>query len=351
DCIAAEKKTVADTGYTAAELDEVTLKHGEAVKQNETLPKIDSRLKELSAHKADLEKQLASETEKLEAARNAELGAKAELSALKESLDSRFGDADSYAAGVSRLKAETEALAREKERSESEYSAAEKLKIEASAALGQARTELDGAEKMLEAARSAFLEKLSGLGISPDEYEASLLSEEDAARLSEEIKQYELALHTAREQSDTLKKKLDGKSPPPTDEIDSQVQNAETELSEMSGQLKLAAERSSRLKKLSEDCSRRFAAIQTESQRSDKLSDFAKFMRGDKGISFTRYFLGKMLSLVTAEANRILAEVRGGKFRLRVKSDYAANSKQGLDLEVETLTADFKVAYGVKNLS
>ncbi|MDE7278738.1 MAG: hypothetical protein K2N26_03310 [Oscillospiraceae bacterium] len=58
-----------------------------------------------------------------------------------------------------------------------------------------------------------------------------------------------------------------------------------------------------------------------------------------------------MLSLVTAEANRILAEVRGGKFRLRVKNEYAANSKQGLDLEVETLTVDFKVAYGVKNLS
>ncbi|MDE6599849.1 MAG: SMC family ATPase, partial [Oscillospiraceae bacterium] len=76
-----------------------------------------------------------------------------------------------------------------------------------------------------------------------------------------------------------------------------------------------------------------------------------KFMRGDEGISFTRYFLGKMLSLVTTEANRILGEGRGGKFRLRVKSDYAANSKQGLDLEVETLTADFKVAYGVKNLS
>lgn len=349
--IAAEKKVIADTNYTAAELDEVTKKHGEAVRQNEMLPKIDSRLKELSALKADLEKQLADETEKLEAARNAEYGAKAELSALRESLDPRFGDADSYAAGVSRLKAETEAFAREKERSESEYSSAEKLKIEASAALGQARTELDNTEKMLEAARAAFLEKLSGLGISPDEYEASLLSEENAARLSEETRRYDLALHTARERSDTLKKELDGKSPPPTDEIASQVQNAETELSELSGQLKLANERSSRLKKLSEGCSRRFAAIQTESQKSDKLSDFAKFMRGDKGISFTRYFLGKMLSLVTAEANRILAEVRGGKFRLRVKSDYAANSKQGLDLEVETLTADFKVAYGVKNLS
>ena len=351
DCIAAEQKTVADTGYTAAELDDVTKKQVEAVRQNEMLPKIDDRLKELSALKAELEKQLSDETEKLEAARNAELGAKAELSALRESLDPRFGDADSYAAGVSRLKAETEAFAREKERSENEYSAAEKHKIEAAAALGQARTELDGAKKSLETARTAFLEKLSGLDISPDEYEASLLSEEDAARLSEETKRYDLALHTARERSDTLKKELEGKSPPPTDEIASQVQNAETKLSELSGQLTLAAERSSRLKKLSEECSRRFAAIQTESQKSDKLSDFAKFMRGDKGISFTRYFLGKMLSLVTAEANRILGEVRGGKFRLRVKSDYAANSKQGLDLEVETLTADFKVAYGVKNLS
>ena len=351
DYIAAEKKVIADTGYTAAELDDVTEKHGEAVRQNETLPKIDSRLKELSGLKADLERQLAEETKNLENARNAEYGAKAELSALKESLDPRFGDADSYAAEVSRLKTDIDAFTLEKEISDHEFAAAEKTRIEAASVFNQAKSELDSASAALDKAQSAFLKKLDELGVSPDEYEASLLSEENAARLSEEIKRYDLDLYTERKRADSLKKELDGKAPPPLEEIRSDVKRAEDELSALSGKLALVSERLERLKKVSEEYSRRFAAIRTESERSDKLSKFAGFMRGDKGISFTRYFLGIMLSLVAAEANRILAEVRGGKFRLRVKNEYAANSKQGLDLEVETLTADFKVAYGVKNLS
>lgn len=349
--IAAEKKVIADTGYTAAELDDITKKHGEAVRQNELLPKIDSRLKELFALKADLERQLAEETKALENARSAEYGAKAELSALKESLDPRFGDADSYAAEVNRLKADIDAFTREKESSDREYAAAEKLKIEAVSVLGQARSELDSATAARDKARSEFLKKLDKLGISPDGYGTLILSEENAARLSEEIKRYDLDMHTARERADSLKKELEGKTPPPLEEIRADVKKSEADLSELSGKHALVTERLNRLKKVSEEYSRRYAAIRTESERSDKLSGFAGFMRGDKGISFTRYFLGIMLSLVTAEANRILAEVRGGKFRLRVKNEYAANSKQGLDLEAETLTPDFKVAYGVKNLS
>ena len=43
--------------------------------------------------------------------------------------------------------------------------------------------------------------------------------------------------------------------------------------------------------------------------------------------------------------------MHGGRFRLCIKTDLAANSKQGLDLEVENLTADGSAKYSVKDLS
>lgn len=351
DYIASERKTILDTRYTSAELEAVTLKYSEAVRENQKLPGIDKNLNELSAQRSSLEKQLADETQKYEAARGALSKAEAELSALKENLDPRFGGEDSYTEGVSRLKADVDAFAREKENADREYSAAEKLKIQTSAAAEQARAEHDSAVSARDSAHGVFLEKLSVLGVSPDDYETSLLSEENAALLAEQIKKYELAVHSARERTNALKKELSGKAVPSLDEIRADAKKADETLSELSGRQTLNTERLSRLKKLSEEYSIRFAALRDEREKSDKLSAFAGFMRGDRGISFTRYFLGLMLSLVTDEANRILADVSGGKFRLRVKSDYAANSKQGLDLEAETLTADFKVVYGVKNLS
>ncbi|MDE7278553.1 MAG: hypothetical protein K2N26_02365, partial [Oscillospiraceae bacterium] len=243
ECIAAEQKVIADARYTAEELDYVVQKHGETVRQNELLPKIDSRLKELSDLRADLEQQLDSETKNLENARNAEYGAKAELSALKESLDPRFGGADSYAAEVKRLKTDIDAFTLEKEISDREYAAAEKSRIEAFSVFTQAKSELDSAAAAQDKAKSAFLKKLNELGISPDEYESSLLSEENAAQLSEEIKRYDLEMHTARERADSLKNELDGKVPPHLEEIRSEVKKVEADLSELSGKHALASER------------------------------------------------------------------------------------------------------------
>ncbi len=351
DYIASERKTISDTRYTAGELEAVELKYGEAVRENEKLPGIDKDLNKLYELKDSLEERLADETKKYEAARNALSKTEAELSALKENLDPRFCGGDSYAAGIKQLQADVNAFVCEKESSDREYLAAEKLKVQTFAAAEQARAEHDSAVSVRDSAYGAFLERLSFLGVSQDDYEVSLLSEENAAALAEQIKKYDLAVHSAQERTNALKKELAGKTPPPLDEIRADAGKSDETLSELSGRQALITERLNRLKKLSEEYSNRFAALSNERERSDKLSAFAGFMRGDRGISFTRYFLGLMLSLVTDEANRILADVSGGKFRLRVKSDYAANSKQGLDLEAETLTADFKAVYGVKNLS
>lgn len=349
--ISAERKVMEETGYTAEELKTVSEKYAEALRQNDSLTDIDKRLGELSALKAELEKRKQSETEKLSEIKDSEVRTEAELSALRERLDPKFKDPKAYAERVNVLKKDTEEYARARELSERELASAEKRKIEDAAALSQAERERAAAEKALAETREAFLKKLEELAVLPDEYKKSLLDETAAARLAEDIKEYDLAIHAAREQVKKLSSELEGKSPPPLEKIKGEASETEAVFSELSGKVAVAAGRLERLQKLAEEYSARFAALETEREKTDKLTAFAKFMRGDKGVSFTRYVLSIMLSLVTAEANRILEDIHGGKFRLLVKTDLAANSKQGLDLEVENLTADASVRYGVKNLS
>ncbi len=349
--ISAEKKIIADVGYTAEELKNVVLKHEEALRQMGKLTDIDRNIGELSSLKNRLEEQTSSETEKIAIIKDSEARTEAELNSLRKQLDTRYGDEKSYKYRVKCLKDETADFAREKAASEKNFSEAEKSRIEAAAAFSQAEKLLAEAEKARSEAMNAFCARLSELDIPQEEYEKYLLDERRATKLAADVRQYDLDIHSAEERVGALKSELKDKTPPHLEELRQAAAEAEASVTELSGKAALASERLKRLQKLLKDYSARFAALEKETAKSDKLTAFAKFMHGDKGISFTRYVLSIMLSLVTAEANRILADIHGGRFRLLVKTELAANSKQGLDLEVENLTAETPVRYGVKNLS
>ncbi len=85
-----------------------------------------------------------------------------------------------------------------------------------------------------------------------------------------------------------------------------------------------------------------------KAESAERLHEFAELMRGSRGMSFNRYAMGVMLALIADEANRIMADCMGGKFRLSVISDgVSEKSKSGLDLNVETAEG----IYPVQNLS
>ncbi len=350
--ISGEKKIIAECGYSAAELKKVSEDLAEAERENGRLPEIDRQLEILAVQKTELEAKAKSDGEKLASLKTAETRAETECAALRGQLDSRFPDVISYNAGIKKLTEETSAFEREKQAVEQAVRLAERKKIGASAAMEQAKSELSAALNEKTAAEIAFSQKLAELNIpSEEEYKNSLLNGETAAKYTAETEKYALERHSVCEQLKSLKKELDGHTLPAVNEIRSAAAEAEKKLAELSGRSAVIAERLERLQKVTEEYSRRFAAGEKRREQCDKLTAFAKFMHGDKGISFTRYVLSIMLNLVTAEANRILADIHGGKFRLCIKSELAANSKQGLDLEVENLTADASVRYGVKNLS
>lgn len=67
----------------------------------------------------------------------------------------------------------------------------------------------------------------------------------------------------------------------------------------------------------------------------DEDLEFANRLRGRSGVSLQRYVLGVMLTSITVEANRLLENVYGGRYRLYRTNEIAGSShKGGLELEV-----------------
>lgn len=88
-------------------------------------------------------------------------------------------------------------------------------------------------------------------------------------------------------------------------------------------------------KEAQEYLTKKFAEFSIEDEQNKKNLIFARRMRGDNGIGIQRYLLGVVLSHITTEANRLLASVHGGRYRiLRTLEKSGANRKSGLELEV-----------------
>ena len=67
----------------------------------------------------------------------------------------------------------------------------------------------------------------------------------------------------------------------------------------------------------------------------DKDLEFAKRLRGSAGVSLQRYVLGVRFGAVTAEANRLLETVYGGRYQIHRTDEASGRThKKGLELEV-----------------
>ncbi len=351
--IAEMKKTMEDCGYSADELKKISSETETAQKKNSLLPQLRQRISELSAQQLDLKNKIEEAAQRKIQLQSEASAANAETETLRSQLDKRFPDAVSYKAGVAKLKTEIETLEKEKSTFDEAMKIAERRKIEAAAALSQAEEEVLAAQKNSDNANKSFSLRLSQAGFpSVEEYRKALLPDSTAAEYAAEAERYDLDRHALTEQLAQLKAELDGKEKPAIDLIRGETEKQQSEFARFSTELSLATQQAERLKKLCTDCSARFAETEKRREKYDKLSAFAKFMVGSTGVSFTRYILGIILGLVVDEANTILSGVHGGRFRLCIKSDITdMRSKQGLDLEVETLTAEGSAKYGVKDLS
>ena len=346
------RRVIKETAYTPEALAEISQKLAEAEKHDASLSELDKQINSLSAQKREAEEKLKKARKNSEELKEQKTKSEAELEALRKRILPECPDRASYTAKTSALKSELEALKGEMAAAEKRFRDAEIKKTRCGADFEQARNEHSEAAKSREEAKRAFAEKLAEQGYSDEkQYENSLLGEELAGRYSAEVKEYSMERHAVEEAVRNLSEKVSGKVQPDIEKLKAAAEEAKRLHDELSRQEAVDSEKLSRLKRLSEEYSKRYADYEAAREKSSKRLAFAKFMRGDKGLSFTRYVLSIMLNMVIVEANRILAEIHGGMFRLCIKSELASNSKQGLDLEVQNTSLSKDVKYGVKDLS
>ena len=346
-------KIIEDCGYTADQLREVTEKAEEAEKRAALLPKIKEQLSGLAAQSEDLKNKAEEAAQRRVRLQSEASAANAEAETLKKQLDKRFPDVVSYKAGIAEIKSVIEKFEKEKTAFDEAMKTAESNRIKTAEALAKAEEEALAAQQNLDNANKIFSLRLAQAGFaSAEDYKKALLSDVTAAEYAAEAERYDLERHALTERLAQLRTELDGMEKPALDLIRGETEKLQAEFAELSAGLSVASQKIERLEKLYADCSARFAETEQRREKYDKLYAYAKFMVGSTGISFTRYILGIILGLVVEEANSILSGVHGGRFRLCVRSDITdMRVKQGLDLEVETITAEGIAKYGVKDLS
>jgi len=113
------------------------------------------------------------------------------------------------------------------------------------------------------------------------------------------------------------------------------LKESEQELQAVSGKIILLESECKRLEAQGKDLEKRQKAYEAARSKTDGDLDFARRLRGDKGVSLQRYVLGVMLTAITIQANRLLEGVCGGRYRLYRTDQVAGRShKSGLELEV-----------------
>lgn len=160
--------------------------------------------------------------------------------------------------------------------------------------------------------------------------------EKDKAR--QYIANYRFGLEQCRKNHEELQKLLEGRAEP----------DAEACLNEKNG---LMAKRDSylgdraglmtklqRFEEKYESLKKQKAVLDSEWNRADNDMVLVRNLRGDTGIGLQRYVLGIMFRSVIREANRMLENVHGGRYRLYTTDEKVKGSnKRGLDLKVEDM--------------
>lgn len=207
------------------------------------------------------------------------------------------------------------------------------------AALAEHQTameELTAAEGLHTAQLALWQHALAGSGLESEErFRAADMEPKERQRRNADLLRFRGDLTRAAEALEQQRLALEGKTAPDMETIPRLLKAAEQAVKDASSALALTE---SSLKAITEDIknlSGRIARYEAERERANANLDFANRLRGRSGISLQRYVLGVMLTSITAEANRLLANVYGGRYRLYRTDEIAGSArKSGLELEV-----------------
>ena len=285
-----------------------------------------------------------------------------ELSTRKERAAARFqaltdqGDPDIPNGAVlqlrvEELKKETEALERASQEAREQASQAALKAESAKTALEHLCAEEKQAAAQLAEQDGRFIRLLAENQFANRlELKAAAMDAASLKALEQELIDFSAQQAAVNEQLAALAQQLEGKQPPDVTEQQARVETLEQEKADADTQWGALAQESERRGKSVRDLHRKTEQLDRQREVYDKLSGFGKLLRGDSGVSLRRYVLGIMLSSVTAEANRLLRRVHGGRYQLFRSSEGTGRTRKvGLDLEV--LDSNSGKRRGVASLS
>lgn len=208
--------------------------------------------------------------------------------------------------------------------------------ISARAKLESAREELTAAQVRWASHQAEWEEALETSGLMREEafLAANMPAERKQQRMAA-LMQFRSDLQRSQEELAERRGALEGRKAPNLPAIKAALDTAEKNGRLKSNQLVLAKKLLETMTSDGKNLKRRSENHDTQRQKVDADLDFANRLRGRSGVSLQRYVLGVMLTSITVEANRLLAKVYGGRYRLyRTDEISGSGHKGGLELEV-----------------
>ena len=213
---------------------------------------------------------------------------------------------------------------------------------EAERAVNTLRANIDSASAELEKAESRLADALAELEAAlrengyadAAEAERRFLPAEKRTRLHREIVEYDTAV-TENERSLAEKREELADSEEPDKTLfarrQSDITGEQTRYSREKTQLEL--ERDTMLKARTELADKE-EHYRKHIARAESDFNYARQIRGDRGMSLQRYVLAVMFNQVITEANQMLQKVHGGRYSLFRTDEKGSGNKTGLELKV-----------------
>lgn len=229
---------------------------------------------------------------------------------------------------------------------------AAKLLAERKEAIRLAEEEHQKAKSDYQAAEAAVRKALYENGYSElSQPKEDMLSSDKRQLLHARIIAYDADCRRNQEALAQKYAELQEKLEPNEAEFESRSQAIEAEKEEFS---RRDAELGTNIERLSEkqgNLEKKWAHHQENIRQAESDLAFAKKLRGDTGIGLQRYVLAIMFNQVIGEANRMLENVHGGRYRLFRSDEKGAGNKRGLELKVHDNRSPEKEGRSVSMLS
>lgn len=207
------------------------------------------------------------------------------------------------------------------------------------------------AEKILAEKAMTWNILLKQKGFSSDEeYRRCWMQSEEKNREKEKVLRYQAELSAAKKALDEQKIMVQDSEKPEVLTEKQKLNELAEECKQISKNYILRMQTFEKMQKDLKSFSKRKEVYDMKRMKVDADLDFVNRLRGRTGISLQRYVLGVMLSSITAEANRLLKNVHGGRYQL-YRTDAIAGSGHKGGLELEVLDAQSNERRSVTTLS